>query len=104
MQIRNPRLRYGHAGNHVRDTFCDAVYAFLDWREGAPEPGVEYEINYTPHEIPISRACTLVWNCTDVIPGGLYDVLRERCGLEMRAQTYAACARAMYAAIKAQLA
>jgi hypothetical protein len=88
----------------TRDTFRDAVYAFMDWEEGDPEPVVEYQINYEPHEIPISRACTLVWNCTDVIPGNLYRWLRDDCGLEVRAQTYAACARAMYAAINAQLA
>jgi hypothetical protein len=103
MKIRNPRLHAGHAGHHVRDTFCDAVYEFTDWKKGDPEPVVEYQVNYEPHEILISRACTLVWNCTDVIPGHLFRLLCDDHGLEVRAQTYAACARAMHVAIKARL-
>jgi hypothetical protein len=75
----------------------------MDWEEGDPEPVVEYQVNYEPHEISISRACTLVWNCTDVISGHLFRWLRDDHGLEVRAQSYAACARAMHATIKAQL-
>jgi hypothetical protein len=64
-----PKLRHGHAPGHVQDTFLAAVEAFYRWRRGQPEPTVEYEINYVPHEIPISRACGLVWNCSDILPG-----------------------------------
>ncbi|MBV9331633.1 MAG: hypothetical protein JOZ55_08780 [Alphaproteobacteria bacterium] len=102
VRVRNPRLRFGHAGGHVRETFGDAVHAFLDWGEGEPEPVVEYQVNYEPHEIPISRACTLVWNCTDIVRGALFDRLRDDAELHMGARTYGACARALLPAIKAR--
>jgi hypothetical protein len=94
-----PKLRYGHAPGHVRDTFGEAIEAFARWRAGTPEPLVNFEINYVPHAIPISRACGLVWNCTDIVPGCLFDELdAERLGIKRR--TYAACARAMLAHIR----
>jgi len=40
----------------------------------------------------------VVWNCTDIIPGSEYRSLADV--LEIKRQTYAACARAMRAAIK----
>jgi hypothetical protein len=85
----------------VRDTFCDAGEAFIDfdWQDGAPEPLVDFEVNYVPHAIPISRACTLVWNCTAIVPGSLFDRLVHS-GLDIKGRTYAACARAMQAHIK----
>jgi hypothetical protein len=97
MKVRNYKFR-GHATGHVRDTFCDAVESFYHWRLGKPEPTVEFEMNYEPYSIPISRACTLVWNCTDIIPGEYYDLLN----FEGR-RTYAACARAMHKAIRDRL-
>ena len=91
-------MRYhGHAPGHVRETFCNAVDAFVAWRPGEPEPMVDFEIGYVPHPIPISKACTLVWNCTDIIPGCAFDRLRDE-QLEMKRCTYAACARAMHTA------
>ena len=45
-----------HAPGHFRECFNAAAEAFLD-REEDPEPVVEYEVNYEPHAIPISRAC-----------------------------------------------
>jgi len=102
MKVRNPRLRAGHAGGHVRNTFCEAVHAFMGWKEGEPEPVVTYEINYKPRKITVSQACRLLWNCTDIMPGDLYRWLRDDHGVEARAQTYAACARAMLVAIKAR--
>jgi hypothetical protein len=103
-KIAQPKLRHGHAPGHVRDTFCEAVIAFTEWNAGEPEPRVAFEIDYEPHQIPISRACTLVWQCNDIIPGHLFDWLRDDGGLEMKRQTYAACARAMRAAIKREAA
>jgi hypothetical protein len=100
MIVRNAKLRHGHAPGHVRDTFCDAVDAFIDWEAGAPEPHVDFEVNYVPHAIPISRACTLVWNCNDIVSGSLFDRLVD-CGLDIRRRTYAACARAIHAQIRA---
>ena len=100
MRVRNAKLRRGHAPGHVRDTFCDACEVFIDfdWQNGAPEPFVDFEVNYVPYAIPISRACTLVWNCTDIVPGSLVDS-----GLDIKGRTYAACARAMHAHVKAKL-
>src|SRR5882724_9338281 len=65
----------GHLPGHIRATF---VAAFVDWKGGAPEPNVE--LSYEPYHIPISRACGLVWNCSDTIPGNVFDQLRG-CGL-----------------------
>lgn len=98
MKIRNARLQHGHAPGHVRDTFIDAVGAFLEWELGEPKPTVIFQMRYVPHTIPISRACTLLWHCTDVVPGSLFDELTNELGVERR--TYAACAHAMHAAIK----
>ena len=63
-------------------------------RQTYPEPTVEYEIHYEPHEITVSRACKLVWNCTDIVPGLLMDQLLNE-GLAVKRRTYAACARAI---------
>jgi hypothetical protein len=102
MTVHNARLRHGHAPGHVRETFSNAVDQFLNWKPGEAEPAVEYEVNYEPRSILISRACTLVWNCTDIAPGDLVsDLLNDE--LEMKSRTYAACARAMHAAIRSRL-
>jgi hypothetical protein len=62
----------------------------MDWDGKSPEPAVEYEISYVPRQITISRACGLVWNCTDIVPGPLRDDLAEE--LEtIRRGTYGAC-------------
>jgi hypothetical protein len=57
----------------VRETACDAFQAWMDWDGKSPEPTAEYQIHYVPHHISISRACGLVWNCTDIVPGSLFD-------------------------------
>ena len=93
------KLRYGHAPGHVRDAALAAFEAWISWNGESPEPTVEYEINYEPHEIPISRACTLVWNCTDIVPGDVAGQLIGE-GLGFQTRTYAACARAILADIK----
>ena len=100
--VRNTRLRHGQAPGHVRKTFCNAVEAYINWRLGQSEPTVEYEVNYEPQQIPISRACTLVWNCTDIMPGDCYYSLRD--DLDLKSSTYAAVARAMHVAIGLRLA
>ena len=101
-----PKLRNGHAPGHVRETACGAFHAWLAWDDG-PEPTVEYEIGYVPRLIPISRALGLVWNCTDIISGNLFQWIREYLQSKsfdeepvIRRQTYAACARAVLADIK----
>jgi hypothetical protein len=99
MKVRNTRLRGGHAPGLVRDAFCAALDKFTEWNDGEPEPVVEFEVNYESVEIPISRACTLVWNCTDILPGSLVQ-WAERSALEFERVTYASVARAMRQAIR----
>jgi hypothetical protein len=91
-------LRPGHAPGHVRETFGAAVEAFLAWTSG-PEPTV-VQVDHEATQIPISHACTLVWDCTAVIPNRLWFGLTEGAGLDVKTRTYAACARAMHATIK----
>jgi hypothetical protein len=100
-----PKLRQGHAQGHVRDTALAAFQAWMDWDGKSPEPTVEYEINYVPRQITISRACGLVWNCTDIVPGDYFDTLEtelEDDGPKRR--TYGACAHAILSDIKRRLA
>jgi len=86
-----------HAPGHVRDAFCAATEAFLKWTPGEPEPSVALDDWRNPRSVTVSEACGLVWNCRDILPALLFDELRG--GLPMRRQTYAACARAMKAAV-----
>jgi hypothetical protein len=96
------KLRHGHAPGHVRDAFDAAVEAFVEWKNGSSEPFVDFEINYVPHAIPISRVCAMLWNCNDIIPGLLFDELVGS-GLDIKRRTYAACARAIHAEIRTRL-
>lgn len=98
LKVRNAKLRGGHAPGHVREAFIAAIEEFCHWRDGEPEPTVEYEMNYEPVDIPISRACTLVWNCSDIVPGCDADIARDA-GLEFKQRTYAGIAQAMLEAI-----
>src|SRR5262245_6323516 len=100
-----PKLRFGHAPGHIRDTVCAAFETWLAWDGRLPEPTVEYEVDYVPQQIPISRACCLVWNCTDIVPGDLFDRLQEAASRTdepaIKMRTYAACARYIVGNIKA---
>jgi hypothetical protein len=90
----------GHAPGHVRDAFLSAIEAYADWNGIGPEPTVEFEVHYEPRPIPISKACGLVWNCTDILPGGAWDELIGNDVLPGR-RTYAAAARALLAHLRA---
>lgn len=84
----------GHAPGHVRDTFLSAIEAFREWEPETPEPTVEFEVNFEPRKITISKACGLVWNCSDVLPRlAVYEL--ECCGVELSRCTYAAATRAL---------
>jgi hypothetical protein len=98
MQIYNARLRHGHAPGHVRDTLINVFDEFLTRKPYQAEPVVQYEMKHEPHLIPISHACKLGWNCTDIVPGDIFDSLCNA-GLEIKSRTYAACARAVHAEI-----
>ncbi|MFG1381258.1 hypothetical protein [Xanthobacter versatilis] len=101
-----PNMRNVHAPGCVRDTFLAAIEAFASWSPGEPEPAVEFEVDHEPRQIPLSKACGLVWKCTDIVPGGEFDLLQSkleglhRGEVDLRRRTYAACARAMVGAIR----
>lgn len=103
-------VKYGHAPGHVRETACAAFEAWIDWDGTAPEPTVEYQIRYRPHQITLAKACGLVWNCTDIVPGSLFDRVQEEAQDVVRNydqpaikhRTYAACARFILENIKDQ--
>ena len=83
--------RHGNAGpakRHVREAFLDATDAYMAWEDGTPEPTVDFE----GRPIPISRACGIVWNCSDILPSGAVDTL-DGCGIDLSRRTYAAAAR-----------
>jgi hypothetical protein len=92
-------LRHGHAPGHVRDTAIAAFDAWLEWDRTGPEPTVEFEVNYEPRQITISRALGMVWNCTDIVLGGEFDELKaefddlEVADGQIRSRTYGACAQ-----------
>jgi hypothetical protein len=92
----------GHAPGHVRETFGEAVELFHDWDGNDPEPTLPFEVHYEPRQITLSDACLLVWNCTDIMPGGMVELLRD-CDLDFDKRTYAAGARAMHAWIKERI-
>jgi hypothetical protein len=91
-----------HYPGHLRFIFEEAIEAYSQWNEGDPQPTVTYEVHYQPEEIPISRACGLVWNCTDILPSSEVSAL-GLCGIEMKTRTYAAAAHSLLEAIKLQL-
>jgi hypothetical protein len=85
----------GPAKGHVREAFLDATDAYMNWEDGDPEPTVDFE----GRPIPISRACSIVWNCSDILPHDAVSTL-VNCGIELSRRTYAAAARTLSAAIK----
>jgi hypothetical protein len=66
-------------------------------------PTVEHELNYKPQRISLARACGLVWNCTDIVPGDIADLLFDE-GLAAKRRTYGAIARAILDDLKARAA
>jgi hypothetical protein len=96
-----PMKRNGHTPGHVRETAGNAFEAWIDWNGKGPQPTVEFEVDYVPQQIPISHALRLVWNCTDIIPGYLFERIQEAVtsGWDkepaIKQRTYAACARAV---------
>ncbi|WP_456077608.1 BRA0787 family protein [Hyphomicrobium album] len=88
----------GRAPGHVRNAFQDAIDAFFEWNSGEAEPRVEF----ADREIKISAVCSLVWNCTDILPMHCRNTLGY-CDIEPRARTYAAAARALKLRVKEEL-
>jgi len=90
----------GLAPGHVRDAFLSAIEAYAKWNGIGPEPTLEVEVRYAPGPISISKACGLVWNCTDILPSSAWDDLIDADILPGR-RTYAAAARALLAHLRA---
>ena len=54
---------------------------------------MEYEVNYIPRRITISRACGLLWNCTDILPAEIRELAITDDGTGL--WTYGQAARAI---------
>lgn len=74
------------------EIFQLAALVFATGWRGEP-PTVEYD----EKELTLEDACGLVWNCSDILPGGVFYELRGM--LDMKSSTYAAAARAMQASL-----
>src|SRR5205814_9617176 len=75
----------GHAPGHIREAFCDAVEAFMEWDRSGPEPTVDVEVRYEPRKMAISKVCGLLWNCSDIMPSTLFYPLAEQLDLNRSA-------------------
>jgi hypothetical protein len=94
------RRKGGHAPGHIRDAFCNAMWAFIDWDRNDPEPTIEVEIRYRPRKMTVSQVCGLLWNCSDILPGVLSEQIAEACQVDNMHQTYAAAARLVIRELK----
>lgn len=76
-----------HYGTHMRNAF----YNWLD--EGCP-PAASVEVHYQPQVWPAERLLRKMLNCSDIIPGHIYQDATARFGLERsRKQTCGSVAR-----------
>jgi hypothetical protein len=91
----NRSPRHSHLPGHIRDTFIQAINAFVDSEPGTPLPLVPYEIHYRERLISIAEACRLLWHCNDILPGNTFDALRDCLKSPPETQTYAAAAQAL---------
>jgi hypothetical protein len=88
------QARGGHALGDVREAFGDAVGAFAAWQDGAPEPSIDVR----GQSLTIRQVCGLLWNCSDIAPGMLFDEVCDLVGFgdnPPRRRTYGCCARTL---------
>jgi hypothetical protein len=97
----NRAPHHGHLPGHLRDTFRQAIEAFIACEPGAPLPLVPYEIRYRERLISIAEACRLVWHCTDILPGVVLADLQDCLSVAPASQTYAAAAHALLRELQA---
>ena len=80
---------------NIREVFHDAVESFVHWHyytiPECPEPTTWLDEDHG--EITISRACGLVWNCTNVLPMNVKIRINWLAGEPMKGITYACGAR-----------
>jgi hypothetical protein len=87
--------------------FLNAIEAYRNWNPGEPEPTVELEVNYEPRSISLSQACGLMWPCNDIVPNIYFSMAVEGCSvdrIDIKRQTYSACAQAMLQCIRKEFA
>jgi len=82
----------GHAQGHLRHIFVEIA----DLLEQEKEIDLNTELGEPGHSNPytVGEIIGLLWNCTDILPGSIYDALLTA-GLDFQTQTYGAAARAM---------
>jgi len=103
------RMRWGHMDDELRGAALAAIEAWEGWNSGEPEPTVEvYDITGEVRAVKISDILRLAWTCTDIVPSiyfsSVADILATvGCPRPVGRRTYAACAHAITADIKAQL-
>ncbi len=88
--------RGGHAPGYLRE-------AFLDWLEEAHagnELPAQVEMQDDGRQRPISWLLGRLWNCTDILPGDAFRLLRDGLYLDLRRTTYGAAAQALAARIR----
>jgi hypothetical protein len=95
-------MQHGHAPGDITETFLEAIDAYAAWFQGGKGtlPTVARETKYVPHQIGLTEACGLVWNCTDILPGAAFATIAEDLALPVHSRTYAAAARALLADLK----
>ncbi len=87
-----------HARSDLRDAFGEALGAFGQGQDGEPEPKVDAGDGM----IPISKVCSLLWDCTDTLTGRIRDEMKALPGVDedQLRNTYGSAARAFAAVIK----
>lgn len=83
---KSPLLMGKDVKGHSRSEFADAVEQFLHEQIGPAE---------------LKRACSLVWNCTDVAPVEMWNHVHQIVHeiYRPKRRTFASCARAIRASL-----
>jgi hypothetical protein len=71
----------------LHEAFPQLVDAFHEWQRNGfvtPEPSIAFG----DRQLPLTHVLGLAWNCSDILPGWLYDMIGRPTG-----RTYAAVAR-----------
>ena len=56
-----------NASTSLRQAFEEALDAYESWEAGEPEPTIHIQGS----DMPISKLCGLLWNCSDTMPARL---------------------------------
>ncbi|MCF3640539.1 hypothetical protein LXM94_11250 [Rhizobium sp. TRM95111] len=68
-----PALHEGHAPIALQHLFRDALEAFDDWENGAPEPTVAFD----DRPLPISIVFQEMRRCTDIVPHAMIGIVLD---------------------------